>query len=58
MTRTAATERRTVGFGDVTPVGQWARALVTLHLVFDVAFIALVANLLKRSVEARSGPSS
>jgi voltage-gated potassium channel len=44
----------TVGFGDIVPLSQAARALVTLQLVFDVAFIALVAHLVKQGVQARA----
>jgi hypothetical protein len=42
-TATAAT----VGYGDVHPVGQEARALVTLHMVFNIVFIATVVTLAK-----------
>jgi voltage-gated potassium channel len=45
----------TVGFGDIAPLSQAARALVMLQLVFNVAFIALVANLVRQGVQARAG---
>jgi voltage-gated potassium channel len=44
----------TVGFGDIVPRGQTARALVSLQLVFDVVFIALVANLVRQGLRARA----
>lgn len=50
-TATAAT----VGYGDVHATGQVARALVTLHMVFNIVFIAAVVNLAKdRMSERRS----
>jgi hypothetical protein len=36
----------TVGLGDIHPEGQLARAVATVHIAFDVAFIALFARLL------------
>jgi voltage-gated potassium channel len=44
----------TVGFGDIAPLSQVARALVMLQLVFNVAFIALVANLVRQGVQERA----
>ncbi len=35
----------TVGFGDVHPTGQLARAIVTLHMAFNLVFVAAVINL-------------
>lgn len=50
-TATAAT----VGYGDVHPVGQLARGVVTLHMVFNIVFIAAVVNLAKdRMTERRA----
>jgi voltage-gated potassium channel len=43
----------TVGFGDVHPVGQLSRALVTAHMAFDVAFIAAFAGLYRSSLTRR-----
>ena len=40
----------TVGFGDVHPVGQVSRALVTAHMAFDVVFIAAFAGLYRSSL--------
>jgi voltage-gated potassium channel len=45
FTMTAMT---TTGFGDVHPTGQVARAVVTGHLAFDVVFLALLAQLIRR----------
>ncbi len=43
----------TVGYGDVHPVGQVARAVATAHIVFDVVVLAAAVRLLLR---ARRGP--
>jgi hypothetical protein len=48
-TATAAT----VGYGDVHPVGQEARGLVTLHMIFNIVFIAAVVNLAKARMSER-----
>lgn len=48
-TATAAT----VGYGDVHPTGQLARGLVTLHMVFNIVFIAAVVNLAKDRLSER-----
>ncbi len=48
-TATAAT----VGYGDVHPTGQLARALVTLHMVFNIVFIAAVVNLAREKMSER-----
>ena len=48
-TATAAT----VGFGDVHATGQVARGLVTLHMVFNLVFIAAVVNLAKDRMSER-----
>lgn len=47
------TTMATVGFGDVLAEGQVARALVTGHMVFNLVFIGLVGNHLRRSLAAR-----
>ena len=44
----------TVGFGDVHAKGQFARALVTAHLVFNIAFVAGVGALVRSRVQSRS----
>ncbi len=54
----------TVGYGDVHAVGQVARGLVVVQLVFDVAFVATAGGVLSSRVRARAarraanGPSS
>jgi hypothetical protein len=48
-TATAAT----VGYGDVHATGQLARTIVTLHMVFNLVFIAAVVNLARDWMSAR-----
>lgn len=48
-TATAAT----VGYGDVHPTGQTARAVVTLHMIFNLVFIAAVVNLARDRMSER-----
>ena len=43
----------TVGFGDVHATGQLARGLVTLHMIFNLVFIAAVVNLAKEAMHER-----
>jgi voltage-gated potassium channel Kch len=43
----------TVGYGDVHPVGQLARGIVTLHMVFNIVFIAAVLNLARDWMRSR-----
>jgi len=45
----SATTVSTVGYGDVHAVGQVARGITTVQLVFDVVFIASFARLLSQS---------
>ncbi|QNN54771.1 hypothetical protein H9L09_02065 [Nocardioides mesophilus] len=40
-----ATTMTTTGFGDVHAAGQLARGVTTVHLVFDVLFVAILARL-------------
>ena len=42
----------TVGFGDVHAVGQMARGLVSIQIVFDVVFVAALAATLTGKVRA------
>jgi voltage-gated potassium channel len=49
----SVTTMTTVGYGDVVPVGQWARGLVTAQLAFDVLLLALVGGLLRNLVHQR-----
>jgi voltage-gated potassium channel Kch len=50
------TTMTTVGYGDIHPVGQLARAICTIHLVFDLVFIAAFAGLVRRTVSTRVAP--
>ncbi|MGZ8741791.1 MAG: potassium channel family protein [Nocardioides sp.] len=43
----------TVGFGDVHATGQVARGVVTLHMIFNIVFIAAVVNLAKEAMTER-----
>ncbi len=43
-----ASTMTSVGYGDIHPVGQWARGLVTLNLAFNVVFVATLAILIDR----------
>lgn len=43
----------TVGFGDITAVGQLGRGLVTAQILFDVAFLAAFAGLFRGVVRSR-----
>ncbi|MDX6739247.1 potassium channel family protein [Actinocorallia sp. A-T 12471] len=36
----------TVGFGDIVPVGQWARVLTTVQMVFDLVILTSVITLI------------
>src|SRR3954469_12319067 len=54
----SASTMLTVGYGDVHAVGQTARAVVLLQMVFDVVFVATAVTLLssrvRRAAEART----
>ncbi len=55
----AVTVLSTVGFGDITPKTDPARAIVTMQMVLDLVIVALVAKLIlgaagRRSAELRS----
>lgn len=49
----STTTTATVGFGDVHAEGQFARGVVTLHMVFNIVFIAAVVNLAKERMTER-----
>jgi hypothetical protein len=49
----STTTTATVGFGDVHATGQTARGVVTLHMIFNIVFIAAVVNLAKEQMSAR-----
>jgi voltage-gated potassium channel len=44
----------TVGYGDVHAVGQLARGLVIVQIVFDVVFVAALVTLLRGRLRSRS----
>jgi voltage-gated potassium channel len=43
----------TVGYGDVHAVGQFARALVTVHIAFNLLFVGAFAGLIRDTIERR-----
>jgi len=51
----------TVGFGDITATGQWARAFVTLQIVLDFTFVAVtirvLGNVTRRRIDEQSKTS-
>ncbi|MGH8827253.1 MAG: ion channel [Jiangellaceae bacterium] len=49
----SATIVTTVGFGDITAVGQVARVIVTTHMIFDLVYIGVAIRMLSRLVERR-----
>jgi voltage-gated potassium channel len=49
----ATTTTATVGFGDVHADGQFARGVVTAHMIFNIIFIAAVVNLAKERMTER-----
>jgi len=46
----AVTVFATVGFGDIVPLAQWARVLVTVQIVGDLIVLGLVARVLVEAV--------
>jgi voltage-gated potassium channel len=48
----------TVGFGDVHPVGQVSRALVTVQMAFDLVFVGALVAVLSGIVRARTQRSA
>jgi voltage-gated potassium channel len=52
----SAVTTTTVGYGDVAAVGQAARAVVTTHLIFNVAFVAIVGGLIRRRMGLAGSP--
>ncbi len=49
----STTTTATVGFGDVHAEGQFARGVVTVHMIFNIIFIAAVVNLAKERMTER-----
>lgn len=43
----------TVGYGDIHPTGQSARVVVTVHILFNIVFIAGIVNLLRDRMSER-----
>lgn len=48
----------TVGFGDIHPVGQYARLLVTAIIAFSLLFLGLAARAITKSISAARDQSS
>jgi hypothetical protein len=46
----STTVATTVGFGDITPTGQVARAVVTVQMLFDLLFIGVAVRILGTSL--------
>lgn len=44
----------TVGFGDIHAVGQLARVLVTLQMLFDLIFVAVLVSVMGTEIGARA----
>jgi voltage-gated potassium channel len=54
----STTVATTVGFGDITPTGQVARAIVTIQMLFDLLFIGVAVRILGTSLRMqRTGGS-
>ncbi len=51
----AVTTLATVGFGDVHAVGQLARVLVTVQMLFDLVFVAVLVSVMGTEIGARNG---
>jgi hypothetical protein len=49
----------TVGFGDITATGQGARALVAIHMIVNLVFLAVAIRVLSSALEQRkdNGPT-
>ena len=51
----STTVATTVGFGDITPTGQVARAVVTIQMLFDLLFIGVAVRILGTSLRLHRG---
>jgi len=49
------TTTATVGYGDIHPVGQPARAVVTAHMLLNLAFVGIVVRVLARAAQTARG---
>jgi voltage-gated potassium channel len=54
----STTVATTVGFGDITPVGQVARAVVTVQMIFDLLFIGVAVRILGTSLRMQQATRS
>jgi voltage-gated potassium channel len=48
----SATTVSTVGYGDIHAAGQWGRGLVTLNILFNLAFVAALVNLIREKMSS------
>jgi voltage-gated potassium channel Kch len=53
----STTTMTTVGYGDIHAAGQVARAVVTLHLAFNLVFVAVFANLVRTRLQGPEPPA-
>ena len=54
----STTVATTVGFGDITPTGQVARAVVTVQMIFDLLFIGVAVRILGTSLRMQQAGGS
>ena len=54
----STTVATTVGFGDITPVGQAARAIVTVQMIFDLLFLGVAVRILGTSLRMHQAGGS
>jgi voltage-gated potassium channel len=47
----------TVGYGDITAVGQKGRAVVTVQMLFDLAYVGIAARVLLTAARNRADPA-
>ena len=45
----------TVGFGDITPIGQAARVIVAIQMLFDLAFVGVAVRVLGQALRMAKG---
>jgi voltage-gated potassium channel len=45
----------TVGFGDITPTGQTARVIVSIQMLFDLAFVGVAVRVLGQALRSARG---
>ncbi|GAB2867596.1 potassium channel family protein [Actinocorallia aurea] len=44
----------TVGFGDIVPVGQWARVLTTIQMIFDLVIVTSLITIVLAHARGRA----